>query len=64
MSGHGGAISGWSGAGQAYALCDVKDDACEAVFVEVDFLVVGDLTDGAEDVSLVSKRKGKNGERG
>ena len=35
------------------ALGEVEHDACETMGVEVDFLVVGDLADGAEDgVSL------------
>jgi hypothetical protein len=30
-----------------YALGYVEDDGCEAILVDVDFLVVGDLTDSA-----------------
>lgn len=32
---------------------DVEDDACEAVLVKVDFLVVGDLADLAVNASVV-----------
>ncbi len=31
-------------AGWSYALRDVKNNACEAVFVEIDLLAVGNLT--------------------
>lgn len=47
VGGEGCAIDGGTAACGADALGDVKDDAGEAVFVEVDFLVVGDLTDCA-----------------
>jgi hypothetical protein len=37
----------------------VKDDACEAVFVEIDFLTIGDLSYSADVVSFscVSEQK-------
>ena len=38
--------------GGADALGDVEDDACEAIFVDVDFLVVWDLAEGAGGVSM------------
>jgi hypothetical protein len=41
---HGPAVNLGPGAGLADALCDVKDDAREAVLVDPDFLVVGDLS--------------------
>lgn len=41
------AVGGVGAASRADALGDVEDDACEAFFVEVDFLVIGDLADGA-----------------
>lgn len=37
------AVNLGAGAGGADALADLEDDACVAVFVDVDFLVVGDL---------------------
>ena len=46
-----GAVDGWAASCDADALGDVEDDACEAVFVEVDFLVVGDLADCAGFIS-------------
>jgi hypothetical protein len=49
VDGQGGAVGGVGAAGGADALGDVEDDAGEAVFVEVDLLVVGDLADGAAD---------------
>jgi hypothetical protein len=30
--------------GTTDSLCNIKDDACEAVLVDVDFLVIGDLS--------------------
>ena len=47
MSGHGGAIDSWAGSWEADSLGDVEDYAGEAVFVEVDFLVIGHLTNCA-----------------
>jgi hypothetical protein len=47
------AIDRWACAWQADPLRDVEDDGCEAVFIEVDFLMVGDLTDCAEFRGLV-----------
>jgi len=41
------AIDGGTRAWQADSLGDVEDDGCEAIFVEIHFLVVGDLTDRA-----------------
>lgn len=53
VRGHGPAVDLGAGAGLADALCDVKDDAREAVLVDPDFLVVGDLSQLAakEDVA-------------
>lgn len=51
MDGQGGAVGGVGAAGGADALGDVEDDAGEAVLVEVDLLAVGDLADGAAEVS-------------
>ena len=47
MRGQGCTLNSWSGARQAYALRDVVDDTCEAIFIQIDFLVVWDLTDSA-----------------
>lgn len=47
------AVDGRSCSRQAHAFRDVKDDACEAIFVQVDFLVVGHLTDGTVFFLLV-----------
>jgi hypothetical protein len=47
------AINSWPTAGLAHAFGDVEDDTGKSIFVEVDFLVVGDLTDGAGNVSMV-----------
>jgi hypothetical protein len=33
---------------EADSLCDVEDDGCEAILIEINFLVVGDLTDCAD----------------
>ena len=43
----GAAVALEAGAGGVDALRDVEDDRGEAVFVDVNFLVVGDLADGA-----------------
>lgn len=47
VDGQRGAVGGVGAASGADALGDVEDDACEAFFVEVDFLIIGDLADGA-----------------
>ena len=46
----GAAVDLGPGAGGAYALGDVEDDAGEAVGVDEDLLVIGDLTDLAVGV--------------
>jgi hypothetical protein len=56
VGGEGGAVGGWAGARQANALGDVEDDAGEAVLVQVDLLVVGDLAEGAITVRLERAR--------
>lgn len=64
MDGQRSAIGGVSAASRADALGDVEDDACEALFVQVDFLVIGDLTDragGVRGVVLVSLRSMSRG---
>ena len=53
MSRHGSAICSGAAAGLAYTLGNVEDDGREAIFIEVDFLVVGDLTDCAAILLLV-----------
>jgi hypothetical protein len=54
----------WVVAGGVHALGDVEDDGGEAIFVKVDFLVVGDFTNHAEGiVSQVRRRlKGESEE--
>lgn len=55
MCGQGRAINCWAGPRKAYALCDVENDACEAILVKVDFLMIRNLPYGAEkNVSLES----------
>jgi hypothetical protein len=44
----GSTVDGGAAACYADALSDIEDDAGEAVFVEVDFLVIGDLANGAD----------------
>lgn len=51
MRRQGGAVDGGAFAWKADALGDVEYDAGEAIFVEVDFLVVRYLTDGALGMS-------------
>lgn len=46
MGREGAAVDLGAGAGPADALGDVEDDAREAVLVDVDLLVVGDLSEG------------------
>lgn len=53
----GRAVGGWSAAWHAHALCDVEDDAGEAVLVEVDLLMVGYLPDSAWIISF-SRQEG------
>ena len=60
MGGHGCAVGGRTAAGFADALGDVEDDGCKTIFVEVDFLVVGHLTDCAGFVSLLSSTAAKD----
>lgn len=50
MSCHGCSIYGCSASWRADAFSDVEDDACETIFIKVNFLVVGDLADSAVDV--------------
>jgi len=47
VGGHSRAINSWSRSREADSLGDVEDYAGEAFFVEVNFLVIGDLTDCA-----------------
>lgn len=44
MRGHGAAVNLGAGSGLSNALCDLEDDAREAILVDPDFLVVGDLS--------------------
>ena len=46
MGREGAAVDLGAGAGPADALGDVEDDAREAVLVDVDLLIVGDLSEG------------------
>lgn len=52
MRGQGRAVCGGAGARKAHPLCDVEDDAGEAILVKVDLLVVWHLADGTRMVSL------------
>ena len=61
MGGHRSSICGGAAAWLAYSLGDVKDDACEAIFVEVDFLVVWDLTDCARSTCQSQSERGRRG---
>lgn len=47
MSCHGCAVDGGAFAWEANALSDVEDNACEAIFVKVDLLMVWNLTNRA-----------------
>lgn len=51
-------------AGGVDALGDVEDDGGEAVFVDVDFLVIGDFADRAGGVGLVGSPGEGGGEAG
>lgn len=53
MGSHGSSISGGAASWQANTLSDVDDDGCEAIFVEVDLLMIGDLANGAVCVSIL-----------
>jgi hypothetical protein len=44
MCRQGCAIDSWALASNAYSLSDIEDDACEAIFIKVDFLMVWNLT--------------------
>jgi hypothetical protein len=52
MSSHSRAISCGAASGHANALSDVEDDRCEAIFVEVDLLVVWNLSDSTTIVNF------------
>ena len=58
MGSQGAAVDLGAGAGPADALGDVEDDAREAVLVDVDFLVVGDLSEFA--IFLLKKKVEKS----
>lgn len=51
MRRQGCAVDGWTSACDAYALGDVEDDACEAIFVEIHLLVIWNLPNSAGNVS-------------
>jgi hypothetical protein len=55
------AVDGGARAGLAYALGDVEDDTGEAIFVEVDFLVVWYLADCTVGVSGWLRGEGGGG---
>ena len=63
MGSQGAAVDLGAGAGPADALGDVEDDAREAIFVDVDFLIIGDLSEGAVFFFLLKKGV-KRGARG
>ncbi len=42
-----GAINSWSSTFNAYSLGNIEDDASEAIFVKIDFLMIWDLSNGA-----------------
>lgn len=48
MCGHGAAVNFGAGSGASNALCDLEDDAREAVLVDPYFLVVGNLSQFAD----------------
>jgi hypothetical protein len=52
VGGQGRAVRGGAGARKAHAVCDIEDDAGEAVLVKVDLLMVWHLADGTWTVSL------------
>jgi len=56
MRGQGCAVGGWPAARQTHAFRDIEDYAGEAIFIEVDFLVVGDFANGAGYVSVGYQR--------
>jgi len=58
---HSCAIGRGATAWQTDSLGDVEDYACEAIFVKVDFLVVGDLTDCAFWHLLILGKEGGRG---
>ena len=57
MSGHSRAISSGTASSRAYSLGNIEDDRCEAVFVEVYFLVVWDLSDSTAIVSFRDRKE-------
>lgn len=57
MDCQGAAIALEAGPRGVDALRDVQDDGGEAVFVDVDFLVVGDLADRAGNKGLVFRAR-------
>ena len=64
MGSQGAAVDLGAGAGPADALGDVEDDAREAIFVDVDFLIIGDLSEGAVFFFFLLKKGVKRGARG
>lgn len=52
MCGHGAAVNLGAGSGLSNALCDLEDDAREAILVDPDFLVVGDLSQFAAERNM------------
>lgn len=52
MCGHGAAVNLGAGSGTSNALCDLEDDAREAILVDPDFLVVGDLSQFAAERNM------------
>jgi hypothetical protein len=54
MGSHSRTVGCGARTGCTHALGDVENDTSEAIFIQVDFLVVGNLSDGAVgDVSRV-----------
>lgn len=54
------AIGSWSAPRQANSLCDIENNTCEAILVEVDFLVVWYLANG----TCIVSREGGKGSKG
>lgn len=44
MSSHSRTIGRWARTGCTYSLGDIEDDTCEPIFIQVDFLMVGNLS--------------------
>lgn len=52
MFSDGAAVDFGTGSCFAYTLCDIKDDAGEAILVDPDFLIIGDFSEFAAAVDV------------